>query len=125
VTLKSVNASDGSANSFAPRRSMSIHRSFYKHNTIPERENDIWVERIVLGGNKGPQTYFKSLYSNECRKEPPTGSTTIIYLEDMIERKTPSTEERQKIVQLKSQKKASFFGFFTKNLKRGKNVNCE
>jgi hypothetical protein len=116
---------------------MSIHRSFYKHNTIPENENDIWVERIVLGGNKGPQTYFKSLYGNERRREPPTGATTIIYLEDMIERKDKPNKQKEQqvtpanhdasndkgktnVVATTPKKKASFFGFlFPKGGRKG------
>jgi hypothetical protein len=77
-----------------PKRSMSIHRSFCKHSDIPENDNDIWVERLVLGGQNGPKTYFKSVYGNTVRMEPPTGATTIIYLSDMIERKKKETNKK-------------------------------
>jgi hypothetical protein len=94
-TQRATNSTDGNANSFTWRQSMSIH------NAIPETENDIWVQWIVLGGTskQGSQTYFKSLYSNEHGMEPPPteGAMTIIYyLEDMIERKnTPKQEQVQ------------------------------
>jgi hypothetical protein len=81
---------------FTPRKSQSIHRCF--SNTIPKDDDDIWVERIVLGDpNDGPRTFFKSLKSNKIRKEPPTGATTIIYLEEIVLNQTLTEQQREKL----------------------------
>ena len=48
-------------------------------------DDDVWVERLILNGPGGvKKTCFKSLRGNVTRNEPPTGASTIVYLEDII-----------------------------------------
>ena len=73
------------ADTFVPRRSRSIHAGV--NRKIPRDDKEVWVERIVIrSGKQSPISYFKSLYSQKSRMEPPTGATKIIYLEDLMER---------------------------------------
>ena len=76
---------DSNSNKFAPQKSTSIYRRFDKQNVITNHDDDIWVERIIVNGISGRRTYFKSVYGNLIRKEPPTGAGAIIYLEDIID----------------------------------------
>ncbi|KAG7351387.1 hypothetical protein IV203_010747 [Nitzschia inconspicua] len=75
---------------FTPKRSKSIHRAFQNQSHSSEGMDDIWVQRVVMGGPNGPRTYFKSLYSGESRTEPPTGATAIVYIDDIVEQHKPS-----------------------------------
>ncbi|KAG7354500.1 hypothetical protein IV203_003856 [Nitzschia inconspicua] len=75
---------------FTPKRSKSIHRAFQNQSHSSEGIDDIWVQRVVMGGPNGPRTYFKSLYSGESRTEPPTGATAIVYIDDIVEHHKPS-----------------------------------
>lgn len=73
-----------SSKHFHPQKSTCIYQKFEK-KVAPEHDDDIWVERIVLNGPTGRnKTHFKSLRGNIVRNEPPTGASTIIYLEDII-----------------------------------------
>lgn len=70
---------------FTPKRNKSIHAGFSK---IRESD-DIWIEQVVIGKGKSTRTHFKSMNGHMCRKEPPTGAKTIIYLEDVIVQEDP------------------------------------
>jgi hypothetical protein len=48
-------------------------------------ECDVWIECIWFRRRKSLKTYFKSIHTQKCFKQPPTGAKTIIYLEDCIE----------------------------------------
>lgn len=77
---------------FVPKKSRGIHAGFSKR--LPHDDQDVWVERIVFrGGQKAPRTYFKSVFSQVCLKEPPTGATKILYLEDLIEKEPVSNKD--------------------------------
>lgn len=72
---------------FVPQQSVRICRRFDEQaaHTKHKNEDDIWVERIILNGPSGrTKTCFRSLRGNVTRNEPPTGASTIIYLEDII-----------------------------------------
>ena len=71
---------------FQPKRSNSIYRRFDKNKKLDQNiDDDVWVERLILTGQDGvKKTCFKSLRGNETRSEPPTGASTIVYLEDII-----------------------------------------
>lgn len=80
---------------FSPRRNKSIHAGFSKtlsksRSMVDHRTNDVWIECLFLKNNGETRTHFKSLHGQEYRKEPPTGATTIIYLEDFVERERDS-----------------------------------
>lgn len=89
--------------SFQPQGSRSIYRKFDKKvSPKQERDDDVWVERLILNGTNGvKRTIFKSLRGNITRKEPPTGASTIVYLEDIIVDK----EGRPSMTKAKSRKK--------------------
>jgi hypothetical protein len=90
---------------FQPKRSKSIHRQFDK-KIVPEQDNDIWIERIVLNGSSGQKkTFFKSLRGNVVRNEPPTGAMTIIYLEDIIVDRRQASSSNKKSPKTKPQPK--------------------
>jgi hypothetical protein len=55
----------------AARRSHSIAKSFSRSKGVC---NDVWVERMVVRDGKDPQVFFKSVFSKECKYEPPTGA---------------------------------------------------
>jgi hypothetical protein len=55
----------------AARRSHSIAKSFARGKGLC---NDVWVERMVVRDGKDPQVFFKSVFSKECKSEPPTGA---------------------------------------------------
>lgn len=70
---------------FQPQRSNSIYRKFEKNKKLDRHvDDDVWVERLILNDNGAKKTCFKSLRGNVTRKEPPTGASTIVYLEDII-----------------------------------------
>jgi hypothetical protein len=48
-------------------------------------ERDVWIECIWFRRRKSLKTYFKSIHTQKCFKQPPTGAKTILYLEDCIE----------------------------------------
>lgn len=89
----------GEKDKFAPRRNKSIHAGFSKtlskrRSIVEHHANDIWIECLYLKQNGNAVTHFKSLHGQEYRKEPPTGATTIIYLEDFVEREQDSVERK-------------------------------
>jgi len=95
---------------FQPKKSTSISQRFDKNPSFKYEDDDIWIERIVLnGGPTGKEKrYFKSLRGNIVRNEPPTGASTIVYLEDIIfnekQKKIPVTEPINKPPQMKPEK---------------------
>ena len=106
--------SSGEKDKFAPRRNKSIHAGFSKtlskrRSIVEHHANDIWIECLYLKQNGNAITHFKSLHGQEYRKEPPTGATTIIYLEDFVEREQDSVAQ-----------KASTSTSNKKNTKKGK-----
>lgn len=81
---------------FNPKRSESIHRGFDKQKVFPQCDGDVWVERIIVDGATGKkQTYFKSVHGNLVSKEPPTGASTILYLEDIIDHRNTRTPPKR------------------------------
>ena len=92
--------------SFQPQRSNSIYRKFDK-KVAPKQDDDdddeVWVERLILNGPEGvKKTCFKSLRGNVTRNEPPTGASTIVYLEDII----VDRDGRPSMTKAKSRKQA-------------------
>jgi hypothetical protein len=72
-------------NSYVPRKFNLIEKNF-KNIKI---DNDVWVERMVLRDDKPPRTYFKSVHSKECLREPPTGAVNILYIDDVVSKEKP------------------------------------
>ena len=60
-----------SGQSSTARPSHSIAKSLSEGK---EMCNDVWVERIIVRDGKPPEVYFKSVFSRECKCEPPTGA---------------------------------------------------
>jgi hypothetical protein len=96
-------AADSNSNKFSPQKSTSIHRRFDKQNEITDQDDNIWVERIIVNGISGRRTYFKSVYGNVIRKEPPTGAGAIIYLEDIIDERRQVKLPKQRSLQQQQQ----------------------
>lgn len=69
---------------FAARRSKSIAKSFAKTRSGGRVDNDVWVERMVVRDGKDPQVFFKSVYSQEIKSEPPTGAVNVIYMDELV-----------------------------------------
>jgi hypothetical protein len=90
-------------NKFAPQKSTSIYRRFDKQKEVTDQDDDIWVERIIVNGISGRRTYFKSVYGNVIRKEPPTGAGAIIYLEDIIDERRQVELPKERSLQQQQQ----------------------
>ena len=86
---------------FSPQKSTSIYRRFGdKKKVNPELDGDIWIERIILNGASGrKKTYFKSVYGNIVRNEPPTGASSIVYLEDIIDDRQAKSPKQKPLQQ--------------------------
>lgn len=67
---------------FIPRASRFGSRVFPEHKIT--LNDDVWIQRMVLVGDKKPEFIFKSVFSRECRAEPPTGALNIVYMEDIV-----------------------------------------
>lgn len=83
---------------FVPKRSKSIHRAFQHQSQVSRGGmNDIWIERIILGGPSDNRKFFKSVLTGEVRVEPPTGATNVVYLDDIVQRRTSRPEISESI----------------------------
>ena len=66
---------------FSARRCKSIAKSVARYGGV---DNDVWVERMVVSDSKDPKVFFKSVFSRECKSEPPTGALNVVYMDDLV-----------------------------------------
>eukprot|EP00980_Cylindrotheca_fusiformis_P000667 scaffold160_cov136-Cylindrotheca_fusiformis.AAC.14 len=74
------NRTTNSNDKFKPKKNKWIGKTFSK----VKESDEIWIEQTVLCKGKKPRTRFMSMTTRLYRKEPPTGTKTIIYMQDFI-----------------------------------------
>jgi len=72
-----------------------IYLEVDKEKEITDQDDDVWIERAITNGISGAKTYFQSVYGNVKRKDPPTGASHIIYLEDIMGVRSPKQRSLQ------------------------------
>ena len=101
-------------NTFRPSRSKYIHRSFPKdHMSL---NNDVWIQRVILKDGKEPEFFFKSVFSSECRSEPPTGAVNVVYVEEMVKIQPKCADKPDNTERLKTVAKKPKLFFWKKTL---------
>lgn len=105
---------------FLARRSKSIARSFPRPNSI---DHDVWVERMVVREGKSPQVFFKSVFSKECKIQPPTGAVNVIYMDELVKVYNQDDGKPQEQAVVAPVKKQSFWGKAKKDLSISKETS--